>query len=646
MHRFSIATRLSCAFGLVLLLLFFVIAVALDSGRRSARATDAFVDIASDAQTAASARQSLLMSRLAVKNFLLSNDPEDVAAFERHEAAFLDALAHADARFENPDRRAILADIEPEFARYTDAWREVVATIRARNRTRDSELPARGDALANALDELERGLPDAAREAHARVVRRFEDARRHAQRYADTRGRHTFTNVVAAVDAFRAAWEDLTARHAGTVRRDARASVDAAVEDYAGAVARIESLVTRRDALVLDGLDRIGPRINEAWVRIEASLARDQAALATEVEAALATARRVILIAGVAALIVAVGVVVVIVRSVVRPIRVISTRLADIAGGEGDLTQRVEVTGDDEVAALGRHFNAFVAKIEALVREVCASATDVAAASEQIARSAEHVSGGMDEQSAQITQVSVAMEQMAAAVNEVAGRSAEAATNASHSGETARAGGLVVQQTVAEIRKISAAVNGSAESVRDLGQRGEQIGEIIAVIDEIAEQTNLLALNAAIEAARAGEHGRGFAVVADEVRRLADRTTEATREIAVSIQAIQTETGTAVERMQAGTEQVEVGVTRAEEAGESLANIVEDATRVAGMIEAIAAAAEEQSAVSDEVARSVERISLASREAVAHTHESADASRQMSARASALLELVGRFRTG
>jgi methyl-accepting chemotaxis protein len=194
------------------------------------------------------------------------------------------------------------------------------------------------------------------------------------------------------------------------------------------------------------------------------------------------------------------------------------------------------------------------------------------------------------------------------------------------------------------MRSINDSVSASAASVQELGKRGTQIGEIIAVINDIADQTNLLALNAAIEAARAGEHGRGFAVVADEVRKLADRTTKATEEIGESIQAIQTETGDAVERMNAGTAEVERGVELATGAGESLRRIVAGARDVAGMIRSIAAAAEQQSAASEEVSRNVESISSVTRQSSEGAGQAATAAAELSAKAERLQGLVARFK--
>ena len=328
-----------------------------------------------------------------------------------------------------------------------------------------------------------------------------------------------------------------------------------------------------------------------------------------------------------------------------RPVAALIERIRDIAEGEGDLTQRVAAEGKDELSQLGKWFNQFVQKIHDIIVEVGGSANEVASAATEIAASSEEMAQGMNEQTAQVGQVSSAAEEMSASVVEVAQKSTEAATNATSSGATAEEGGKIVNQTIAGMQAINEAVSAGAASVTELGKRSEQIGKIVEVINDIADQTNLLALNAAIEAARAGEHGRGFAVVADEVRKLADRTTKATEEIASSIQAIQDETKQAVDRMMAGTEQVTVGVERATEAGRSLDRIVLSAKQVADMIQSIAAASEEQSAASEQISRSIENISAVSRQATEGANQAASAATQLSRKAESLQSLVGRFKT-
>ena len=327
-----------------------------------------------------------------------------------------------------------------------------------------------------------------------------------------------------------------------------------------------------------------------------------------------------------------------------RPINNVVSMLKDIAEGEGDLTKRIEVKSKDEIGELATWFNTFVDKIHGVIVQVAGSAREVASAATEIAASSEEMAAGMERQQRQTGQVSAAVEEMAASVTEVAQKAAEASDKAGGAGQQAAEGGEVVARTVEGMRAISAQVNESAAAVGELGKRGEQIGEIISVINDIADQTNLLALNAAIEAARAGEHGRGFAVVADEVRKLAERTTKATEEVAESIRAIQTETTRAVDRMQSGQEQVDEGVKLAEGAGEALARIVSESKSLAGMIQSIAAAAEEQSAASTEVSRNVESINAVTNESTEGVRQAAQAAAQLSSKSEQLQELVGRFR--
>jgi len=327
-----------------------------------------------------------------------------------------------------------------------------------------------------------------------------------------------------------------------------------------------------------------------------------------------------------------------------KPVKALIASLKDISEGEGDLTQRLDEKTNDELGQVARYFNRFVNKVHDVVAEVAGTSRDVAAAATQIAASSEQIAGGMNEQSGQVTQISSAVEEMSQSVIEVARKSAEASNTAQRSGEMATEGGNVVRETVAGMGQINEAVTASANAVQELGKRGQQIGEVIQVINDIADQTNLLALNAAIEAARAGEHGRGFAVVADEVRKLADRTTRATKEIAGSIEAIQRETDEAVQRMNTGTEQVERGVAQANQAGQSLEEIVNGAREVAAMIQSIAAAAEQQSAASEQVGKNIESIAAVTREANEGTQQAATAAASLSTKAERLLELVGSFK--
>jgi methyl-accepting chemotaxis protein len=332
-----------------------------------------------------------------------------------------------------------------------------------------------------------------------------------------------------------------------------------------------------------------------------------------------------------------------IVRGILRGIRPAVQRAREVASK--DLTaEPLPVRSSDEIGQLTEAINEMSTSLSAIVTDVRRSASDVAAASTEIAATAEEVSAGVDEQTDQITQVASAVEEMASSITEVATNSVDAASNAEDSGRSASEGGQVVQQTIQDMQEIDNTVGDAAKAVRQLGKRGEQIGEVITVINDIADQTNLLALNAAIEAARAGEHGRGFAVVADEVRKLADRTTKATEEIAESITAIQDETGKAVETMTKGNERVKAGVEQASRAGDSLAQIVNQAGNVSKMINTIAASAEQQSAASTEISHNVQSIKAVSDQNAQAVTQSATAATELSQKAESLQAMVAEFK--
>jgi methyl-accepting chemotaxis protein len=233
---------------------------------------------------------------------------------------------------------------------------------------------------------------------------------------------------------------------------------------------------------------------------------------------------------------------------------------------------------------------------------------------------------------------------MSATILESSRNAGDARDASQEASDTALSGGRIVNDTVIEMQHIAEVVKQSADSIGNLAKSADQIGQIIGVIDDIASQTNLLALNAAIEAARAGEQGRGFAVVADEVRKLAERTGKATGEISAMIKGIQGETSSAVGSMQNGLKQVEHGRELADKAGSSLTGIVTMSQRVVDMIMHIATAANEQSSAAEEISRSIEGINTSIRENASGANQSATAAEELNRQAEQLRQMVSKFK--
>lgn len=336
------------------------------------------------------------------------------------------------------------------------------------------------------------------------------------------------------------------------------------------------------------------------------------------------------------------GIGLLIASSISRPLKMVYDTLSLVASG--DLTARSPIKTRDEMGMLAGEVNVMAEKLQQTMSQVVQSSMQVAAAAGQLNSTAERIATGAEEVAAQTGTVATASEEMAATSMSIAQSCHQAANGSEQANSTARTGAVVVEQTVAVMERIAGRVTSSAKTVAGLGARSDQIGEIIGTIEDIADQTNLLALNAAIEAARAGEQGRGFAVVADEVRALAERTTKATREIAEMIKAIQSETKGAVEAMEQGVGEVESGTREAAKSGEALREILEQISAVTMQVNQIATAAEEQTATTGEITGNIQQITEVVHDTSRGAHESATAAGQLAGLAEDLRTLVGQFR--
>ena len=329
-------------------------------------------------------------------------------------------------------------------------------------------------------------------------------------------------------------------------------------------------------------------------------------------------------------------------RVIGTPVKLLAAQAEIIA--TGDLTVDVTQTSRDEIGQLSASFKKMVDSLRETIGQVGEASTAVASASNQISSSTEEMAAGAQEQTSQAGEVASAVEEMTKTIVENSRNAGSTAETAKQARLAAEQGGKVVEETVAGMNRIADVVHQSADTVKALGKSSDQIGEIIGVIDDIADQTNLLALNAAIEAARAGEQGRGFAVVADEVRKLAERTTKATKEIASMIKKIQGETVGAVSAMEQGTKEVEKGKMLADKAGESLKEIVDVSQKVTDMVSQIAAASEQQSSASEQISKNVEAISAVTGQTASGTQQIAKAAEDLNRLTDTLAQLISRFR--
>ena len=331
-----------------------------------------------------------------------------------------------------------------------------------------------------------------------------------------------------------------------------------------------------------------------------------------------------------------------VIRSITRSSGMLSEAVGRMA--RGDLTARVEGLADDEMGRIGVAFNAMSDAFGGMIGKVALTSGRIATAATQVFSTAEAMVTGAEQVASQATTVATAGEEMSATSGDIAANCGMAAEASRLASRQAMDGVTVVEGTVIIMNRIAERVKATAVTIGSLGQRSDQIGEIIGTIEDIADQTNLLALNAAIEAARAGEQGRGFAVVADEVRALAERTTRATREIGDMIKAIQSETKAAVLAMEESVQNVEAGRLESDRSGASIQGILQQIGEVTNQINQIATAAEEQTATTSEISRNMMQITEVVQGTTRGAQESSQAAGQLNLIAEELQRMVGQFR--
>ena len=329
---------------------------------------------------------------------------------------------------------------------------------------------------------------------------------------------------------------------------------------------------------------------------------------------------------------------------IARPLKQMVAMLDDIAKGEGDLTRRLSTDRTDELGLIAAGFNTFLSKLQAMISQVVSSVQKVSDSSEHTADIAIRTNQGVQKQMAEIELVATAVHEMTATAQDVARNATQAAEAASHADRAANQGKQTVQQTSEAIAALAQEIGRAVNVVQNLAKGSENITAILVAIRGIAEQTNLLALNAAIEAARAGEQGRGFAVVADEVRNLAQKTQKATEEIQSMIHQLQQGTRDVVKVMEDSQSKTEVSVQQASEAAKALESITQAVSVINDMNTQIASAAEEQSAVAEDINRNVTNIGQVANEVASGADEASQASSELTKLAEQQRRLINQFK--
>ncbi|MCT8960445.1 methyl-accepting chemotaxis protein [Pseudomonas veronii] len=584
---------------------------------------------------------SLTKLRIVRLQYMLANGDESVAqnvqtsldAFAAQQQTLLDS-------FKSPDNVKLLNEQKAVITAYQQSLNKMREAYRTGNAARQvmGDKADIANAQIDALDSSVQQTPDNPErftqyQAVTHAKQEFQLARYEVRGYTGNVNADTEARAAAQIEKAITGLKGLGAAFGGS-QQVALSALESALGAYRSAVQNYKAananIVAARAEMTTQGADIV--TISDKLYDIQ--LARR--------DAESAQARSLQLISTLLALLVGIVAALVITRQITRPIQETLAVVERIASG--DLSHNIQVTRRDELGVLQQGIQRMGTTLRELISGIRDGVTQIASAAEELSAVTEQTSAGVNSQKIETDQVATAMHEMTATVQEVARNAEQASRAAADADGQARAGDKVVAEAIAQIERLAAEVARSTDAMSHLQQESNKIGSVMDVIKAVAEQTNLLALNAAIEAARAGEAGRGFAVVADEVRGLAQRTQKSTEEIEGLVAGLQNGTQQVAAVMNNSRSLTDSSVELTRKAGVSLENITRTVSNIQSMNQQIAAAAEEQSAVAEEISRSIINVRDVSEQTATASDETAKSSVELARLGSQLQQMVSHFR--
>jgi methyl-accepting chemotaxis protein len=631
----SVTYKLCIGFGLVLALIIIITAISWNNAENQADRISKTADVAL-------LEEALMELRIARLNYILSNgDEQQARAVQESLERFAARHREANDVFKTVADGRLLEQLGKQIDAYRDSLQQISNAYRVAGEARQQMLQ-QSRLLGQQLDEISKSVvnssaADTATLTQLRTLIHFKDAwqaARFAVRDYVEKINAVGQQAVAAIDLARAEQRPLH-DDLGSEQAQRTAQIMAAQDAYRAAFVSYESAsnsIANEDKKFVDEGHEI-LRITQELIGNQLAMGdtENRAALTLQFSAALLA----LLAGGLAAW--------QITREIIRPLRETLLAVERIAGG--DLSQELIINRKDEIGVLQQGIQRMGSTLRQLIGGIRDGVGHIAVAAEKLSAVTKQTSAGANSQRLETDQVATAVHEMSATVQEVARNAAAASQAASSADREAAEGDRVVNETISQIDRLAAEVNRSQDAMKHLQQESHKIGSVMDVIKSVAEQTNLLALNAAIEAARAGEAGRGFAVVADEVRGLAQRTQKSTEEIEDLVAALQrgTQQVAAIMNSSRGLTDSTVALTR--KAGDSLGSITGTVSSIQAMNQQIAAAAEQQSAVAEEINRSVMNVRDISEQTALTSDDTAKASVELAGLGNQLHVMISHFRT-
>jgi len=639
--------KIGLSFSVILILLSVALGVGIIALEKADEGITTYEGLARDTNLSGRLQANMLMVRMNVLGYLNTQSDTNLNQYKVYLDKMNTFLVKSEKEIQQPDRAKIIKSIDLSIVKYKNAFSDVVSLTEQHNRVLIDKLEPHGELMRKAIAEIIQSANDdndAQAVYHAaHVQEKLLFGRLFVYKFLNS---NTQENYSLAINAIENKLEEeaieLQQYLQNPIRQNLLSQFLQAQKGYVRGLKEIYRVIENKNELLENTLYRIGPQVAKSVEDVKLSVMAEQDILGSEIKANTNDSINLTLLLSVAAIVMGSIAAYLLTISITRPISEAVKAANQLA--EGDLTIEVTSSSRDETGQLLESIQATATNLRNIVTTISGASIELASASQELAVVTEQSSQGVVNQQTETDLVATAMNEMAATVNDVASNAAKAAEAANQADNDASVGGQVVEKTILAINTLADRVNESSEKLGEVEQETLNIVKILDVIRGIADQTNLLALNAAIEAARAGEQGRGFAVVADEVRSLAQRTQDSTQEIQNMIEQLQAGTQSTVAVMAQGKTQAAQSVDQANETGSALQAITHAISVINDMNIQIASASEQQSSVAESINENVINVKRIAEENAVAANQTRASTSEIAHLSEQLKELVDQFK--
>lgn len=643
----KLGKKIGLGFGVVLVLLSGVLAISLNTLNNTGDGLNKYRSLARETNLSGELQANMLMMRMNVKNFIISRDISSAQHYNEYVNKMHAILDDAKTRITDKERALIIQSIQSSVVDYEETFNQVVDLVEKRNRVYSKHLIPSAEKMRLSIAKI---IQSANQDRNLDVLYKTQKTQAtmfigelSVTTFLQTNKKHDFDVAIENIERkLINEFENINSIPQDPQHQKLFQEFRQAHSQYVSAMLDIYDLIVQRNNLITNTLDVIGPKIADDIETAKLAVMDIQDTLGPKLEANTQQNIKVTLILSVIAIVIGTFASYALSKIITRPIQEAMNAANHLA--EGNLNIHISVMSKDETGQLLSSIQNTADRLKQMISTIRNASDELASASEELAVVTDQTTVGIQQQENETEMVATAMNEIATTVNDVANNAAKAAEAANNAEQTTTSGGIVVEQTIQSINTLSQSVNLSSKKLSEVQQDVVNISSILDVIRGIADQTNLLALNAAIEAARAGEQGRGFAVVADEVRSLASRTQGSTSEIQNIIEKLQSGTQSTVEVMNQGKQLADNCVEQASKTGNALNSITHAISVINDMNMQIASASEQQSSVAETINENVVNVKRIAEQNAVASNQTRSSSSEIARLAEQLNEMVSQFK--